>query len=337
MLLLRVRSPGAVTQRLVRARTTTTTTTRRTAIFVGISRIDPNGNKGVGSSLATSRIFSSSSSSRIVENLDGVAQKRQQPPSPAKEARHSHNNTHILVGSASGTRTPPPFSSYARNAAALALTALMGFGMGRWSVAATTKHPVLLETPTTILPNGLPRTCCEQQQSDNNEKESNDTSLLSSALTDSQQDLLRRYRRLVGNEHVLDCTVSPPQATAPYLVGARIGGTDDDVAPTTLCVVTPTQLHHVADIVEWAIQADCVVLVQGQNTGLTGGSVPHTKAKTSSRPIVVLSMKQLKGMIPLDDGQRVVCMAGVGLASVRTCWRACVYYLMFVMLCISHV
>jgi D-lactate dehydrogenase len=171
----------------------------------------------------------------------------------------------------------------------------------------------------TILPNGLPRTCCESDKEENSKPAAVESPRMS--LTEAQQDLLRRYRRLVGNEHVLDCTApenSSTTATAPYLVGARIGGESTDDSSPTLCIVTPTHLHQVADIVEWAVQADCVVLVQGQNTGLTGGSVPHTDSKSSkSRPVVVLSMKQLTGIVPLDHGQRVVCMAGVGLASVR--------------------
>jgi hypothetical protein len=32
---------------------------------------------------------------------------------------------------------------------------------------------------------------------------------------------------------------------------------------------------------------------------------------------IVLSMKYLNAIFPLDDGQRVCCMAGVGLATVR--------------------
>ena len=324
MLLLRIRSPGAVTQNLVRARA-------RTALprVGGIYRWSgPNGTRVGSSTLPVCRIFSSSSSSssRIVSNLDGAVQ-----PSPAEEAVLS-SNKHTKILASAGT------SSYARNAAALALTALIGFGMGRWSVAAT--NPPLLEheNNTLLLPNGLPRTCCEKSsdQEETNNNNNNHTSLLS--LTDSQQELLRRYRRLVGNEHVLDCTTvsATPQSMAPYLVGARIGGGDDDEASPTLCIVSPTYLHHVADIVEWAVQADCVVLVQGQNTGLTGGSVPHThttQENSSRRPIVVLSMKQLTGIVPLDDGQRVVCMAGVGLASVSAL-SACVYYFVNVYTCV---
>ena len=163
-----------------------------------------------------------------------------------------------------------------------------------------------------VLPNGLPRTCCE----DDNTK--NETT---PQLTEAQQQLSDRFSRLVGSENVLHCQRPDqplsPTTTAPYLVGAREvghGANDEASPPRVLCIVTPRELNHVSDLVEWAVQANCVVLVQGQNTGLTGGSVPHT---SRDRPVVVLSMKHLTGIVPLDQGQRVICMAGVGLASVR--------------------
>ena len=314
MLLVRARSAGAVTQRLVRARRTTLQRLRGAGILFG-----PNGWSSLGSShlSVVGRIscmpMSSSSSSRIGASTDGLAA----PPLLEPLARHSSSST----GSTS-TSTATAF----RNAAVVACAAVIGFGMGRFSVANPRLEQHQHQQQPAILPNGFPRTCCE---SDPNESKP-PAAAAPATLTESQQNLMSQYRRLVGAEHVLDCTVSSSSsstATAQYLVGARIGGTDEDGAPPpTLCIVTPTHLHQVADIVEWAIQADCVVLVQGQNTGLTGGSVPHThtndsssssSSSSSSRPIVVLSMKQLTGIVPLDDGARVVCMAGAGLASVR--------------------
>lgn len=47
----------------------------------------------------------------------------------------------------------------------------------------------------------------------------------------------------------------------------------------------------------------------------TGGSVPRMQA--DDRPTVVVSMKELDTVFPIDNGERVVCLAGVGLASLH--------------------
>ena len=143
--------------------------------------------------------------------------------------------------------------------------------------------------------------------------------------------------------------------TAPYLKGARIvhargGPTTVDTTATVIqhhrtIIVTPQQLHHVVNILEACQQQNtmaqqppshptgekdstrknhytCTVIPQGQNTGLTGGSTPRYDHHNNHHSqyyhmTIVLSLKQLNAIIPLDDGQRVCCMAGVGLASVR--------------------
>ena len=63
------------------------------------------------------------------------------------------------------------------------------------------------------------------------------------------------------------------------------------------------------------MDADCVIVPQGANTGLTGGSVPRANTG-DKRPIVVVSMKHMDAFFPIDGGKRVVCMAGAGLATL---------------------
>jgi D-lactate dehydrogenase len=128
-------------------------------------------------------------------------------------------------------------------------------------------------------------------------------------LTQEQFDLPRKLKRIVGSDNVLDGSTLDT-ITSGFLKGARIG------EGSALCIVTPRHLHDVEAAVEAILDADCVVIPQGQNTGLTGGSVPHMKKDT--RPVVILSMKYLDSIFPIDDGDRVVCFAGVGLASVSS-------------------
>jgi D-lactate dehydrogenase len=182
-------------------------------------------------------------------------------------------------------------TSYTTVAAAL-VSLSIGFAMGQlWRPEA---GPEPLTTPKQVLPNGLPRTCCDSAKEDK--------------LTYEQKGLQQTLTRIVGADNVIDGRINS-FASIPFLKGARMG------SGRALCIVTPTRLHQVIDCVEAIVDADCAVLAQGKNTGLTGGSVPHTGE--NSRPTVVLSMKHLDRLFPIDDGKRVVCLAGVGLASLQ--------------------
>ena len=46
-------------------------------------------------------------------------------------------------------------------------------------------------------------------------------------------------------------------------------------------------------------------------------SVPRNDT-TDTRPAVVLSMKRLDTHFPIDDGKRVVCLAGCGISTLAT-------------------
>lgn len=155
------------------------------------------------------------------------------------------------------------------------------------------------------LPNGLPRTCCDDSPDADNDR-----------LTEDQKALPAALAKIVGKENVLDGRVESTQ-TLPFLRGARLG------QGRALCIVTPRFLQDVVDVVQAVVDANAVVLPQGQNTGLTGGSVPRNYYNSNDnedddefRPVVVVSFKYLNRLFPIDDGQRLVCLAGTGLAQV---------------------
>jgi len=212
----------------------------------------------------------------------------------ASEQGHEHHQQSKDQSSSNNNRFRISSSTALVASAALAI----GFAAGRSSVPDhdNSNH----EQHNHTLPNGLPRTCCE----DNCKNATDDN------LTKAQRELPQKLKRLLGKDHVLDGT-QLNTATANYLKGARLG------QGRAYLIVTPTRLHHVEAILDACLAAGCVVLPQGQNTGLTGGSVPR-HSDNDSRPVVVLSLQNLKGIFPIDGGKRVVCMAGVGLASVRS-------------------
>ena len=162
-----------------------------------------------------------------------------------------------------------------------------------------------------MLPSGLPRTCCDQDKHN---------------YTQEQLDLPQRLAEIVGKENVLDGR-QLTTTTAPYLKGARLGG-----GGKALAIVKPQMLKQVVQCVQAIVDADCVVLPQGSNTGLTGGSVaqplsvppPSSSLQSGEehhhqhehRPVVVVSMQGLDTFFPMDQGRRMVCLAGAGLATL---------------------
>lgn len=163
------------------------------------------------------------------------------------------------------------------------LSLAAGVAIGRWSLPSKEDYRVL--------PSGLPRTCCDED------------------LTDVQRALPAKLSRVVGKDNVLDGRKETTQ-TLPFLTGARLGG-----GGQALAIVTPRSLQDVVQCVKLIVDAKCVILPQGANTGLTGGSVPR-KNTNDNRPVVLISLKYLDAIFPIDGGKRVVCMAGAGLATL---------------------
>jgi hypothetical protein len=113
----------------------------------------------------------------------------------------------------------------------------LGFAVGRQSVP---NH----EDDKLHLPNGLPRSCCDKGE-----------------LTEDQKQLVQTLKRIVGKANILDGREENTQTSA-FLKGSRLGH------GSALCIVKPTKLKQVVEIVQAVVDANCVVLVQGQNTGL---------------------------------------------------------------------
>jgi hypothetical protein len=111
--------------------------------------------------------------------------------------------------------------------------------------------------PGQVLPNGLPRACCEQRKIER--------------LKYEQKGLQQTLTRIVGKENVIDGRIKS-LASRNYLTGARsqLGGSGTG---KDLCIVTPRRLHQVIDCVEAIVDADCAVLPQGQNTGFFDGRI----------------------------------------------------------------
>eukprot|EP00560_Eucampia_antarctica_P003910 CAMPEP_0197837016 /NCGR_PEP_ID=MMETSP1437-20131217/30837_1 /TAXON_ID=49252 ORGANISM="Eucampia antarctica, Strain CCMP1452" /NCGR_SAMPLE_ID=MMETSP1437 /ASSEMBLY_ACC=CAM_ASM_001096 /LENGTH=688 /DNA_ID=CAMNT_0043443689 /DNA_START=33 /DNA_END=2099 /DNA_ORIENTATION=- len=176
---------------------------------------------------------------------------------------------------------------------------LMGFGLGSSFVDNSSSSS---EHQDHHLPSGFPSSCCscDEKSPEQQEKEK----LLVSKLTD-----------ICGSENV----ISKPLEMKMYCKGARIGKDGKAVA-----VITPGSLRQVVQSLQIIVDANGVILPQGANTGLTGGSTPREgeDGDDEGRICVVVNMKKhLNAFFPIDNGKRVVCLAGAGIADLAAAMK----------------
>ncbi|ASR88366.1 D-lactate dehydrogenase [Alcaligenes aquatilis] len=114
-------------------------------------------------------------------------------------------------------------------------------------------------------------------------------------------DLLQQLRAIVGNPHVL----TDDRSTRRYRKGHRTG------EGKVLAVVRPGTLLEQWRSLQAAVAADCIVIMQAANTGLTGGSTPD--GDDYDRDIVLMNTMRLQGIQVINDGEQVVCLPGATL------------------------
>ncbi len=114
-------------------------------------------------------------------------------------------------------------------------------------------------------------------------------------------DLLQQLRSIVGKPHVL----TDDRSTRPYRKGHRTG------EGKVLAVVRPGSLLEQWRILQAVVAADCIVIMQAANTGLTGGSTPD--GDDYDRDIVLMNTMRLQGIQVINEGEQVVCLPGATL------------------------
>ena len=117
--------------------------------------------------------------------------------------------------------------------------------------------------------------------------------------------LLSQLEKLIGKSHVL----TDDQQTRQYRQGRRFG------EGHVLAVVCPGTLLEQWRVLQAAIAADCIVIMQAANTGLTGGSTPY--GQDYDRPVIIMSTRRLKGIQVIHDGKQVVCLPGATLDNLE--------------------
>lgn len=117
----------------------------------------------------------------------------------------------------------------------------------------------------------------------------------------SRDALLAQLRAAVGPAHVL----TGDQATRRFRKGHRTG------EGPVLAVVRPGSLWEQWQVLEAAVAADRIVIMQAANTGLTGGSTPDGSGY--DREIVLINTLRITGVQVIAGGAQVVCLPGATL------------------------
>ena len=120
------------------------------------------------------------------------------------------------------------------------------------------------------------------------------------------ESLISALRDAVGDTHVL----TDPDLRASYETDWTRRWHGEAAA-----VVHPADTEQVAAVITACRDAGAVVIPQGGNTGLVGGSVPRAR---SDRPQVVLSLSRMWDVEPVDvAGGEVTAAAGVTLGALQ--------------------
>ncbi|RUT28860.1 D-lactate dehydrogenase [Arsenicitalea aurantiaca] len=115
------------------------------------------------------------------------------------------------------------------------------------------------------------------------------------------ESLVSTFRALVGARHVL----VGDRETRRYSKGFRYGG------GKVLAVVRPGNLLEQWRVLEAAVEAGVIVIVQAANTGITGGSTPFGEGY--DRPIVIINVMRIARIDLIRDGQQVIALPGATL------------------------
>jgi D-lactate dehydrogenase len=111
------------------------------------------------------------------------------------------------------------------------------------------------------------------------------------------EDLIARVRAIVGTSHCL----ADARQTARFRKGFRTG--EGEAA----MVVIPGCLLEMWNVLKLVVEAECIVIMQAANTGLTGGSTPYG---CYDRKVVIISTLRLDHIHVLDNGRQIVSQSG---------------------------
>ena len=123
-------------------------------------------------------------------------------------------------------------------------------------------------------------------------------------MSEDTQALVRKLREICGRRYVL----ADQSKMRAFATGYRSG------RGSAAAVVRPATLIEQWRVLQVCVAAKVIVIMQGANTGLTGGSTPNGDY---DRPVVILNTMRIRGIHLIRDGTQVVCLPGATLHALE--------------------
>lgn len=117
-------------------------------------------------------------------------------------------------------------------------------------------------------------------------------------MKDSNVNLIKDLIKVIGKKFL----ITNKWNQQPYCKGWRYGQGD------TLAVTLPGTLLEMWDLLEICVSYDLIIIMQGANTGLTGGSTPF--GSDYDRPIIIINTIRIKDIHLIKNGKQIIGLAG---------------------------
>ena len=117
-------------------------------------------------------------------------------------------------------------------------------------------------------------------------------------MKDSNVNLIKDLIKVIGKKFL----ITNKWNQQPYCKGWRYGQGD------TLAVTLPGTLLEMWDVLEICVSNDLIIIMQGANTGLTGGSTPF--GSDYDRPIIIINTIRIKDIHLIKNGKQIIGLAG---------------------------
>ncbi|OLQ84289.1 D-lactate dehydrogenase [Vibrio ponticus] len=117
----------------------------------------------------------------------------------------------------------------------------------------------------------------------------------------NNQALINQFEQIVGKDNVL----TQENKTEYYRSGFRSG------KGKALAVLFPSTLVEQWRLLQAAVDANCIIIMQAAKTGLTEGSAPS--GEDYDREVVIINITRIKTLHLIDGGKQIVSLPGVSL------------------------
>ena len=121
----------------------------------------------------------------------------------------------------------------------------------------------------------------------------------------TRDQLVSKLEQLLGQDKVRTSAAK----TEHYRTGWRSGG------GSALAVVFPDNLLNFWRVLQACVDANCIMIMQAANTGLTEGSTPS--GEDYDRDIVIINTLAMDELIVLGDGEQVISLPGTTLHTLE--------------------